>query len=95
MKSTRIPCRLRLRRGDYIIPIGGIIPIGDIILRCRYGSQAAIDERQENQNRDQVVNSYLVDKDWKVLRFWSYEIRKNLNLCIKKIEATLDRQKNA
>jgi DNA mismatch endonuclease (patch repair protein) len=50
---------------------------------------------EENQKRDQLVNSYLVDKDWKVLRFWSQEIRKNLNLCIEKIDATIDQQKNA
>jgi DNA mismatch endonuclease (patch repair protein) len=45
---------------------------------------------EENQKRDHAVNSYLVDKDWKVLRFWSQEIRKNLNLCIRKIEAILN-----
>jgi DNA mismatch endonuclease (patch repair protein) len=50
---------------------------------------------EENQRRDQLVNSYLVDKDWKVLRFWSQEIRKNLNLCIEKIDSTIDQQKNA
>jgi len=47
---------------------------------------------EENQRRDQLVNSYLVDKDWKVLRFWSQDIRKNLNLCIEKIDATIDQQ---
>jgi DNA mismatch endonuclease (patch repair protein) len=50
---------------------------------------------QENQKRDNLVNSYLVDNEWKVLRFWSQEIRKNLNLCIEKIEATIDQQKDA
>jgi DNA mismatch endonuclease (patch repair protein) len=50
---------------------------------------------EENQKRDKLVNSYLVEKEWKVLRFWSQEIHKNLNLCIKKIEATIDKQKDA
>lgn len=50
---------------------------------------------EENMKRDEVVNRCLVDKEWKVLRFWSQEIRKNLNLCIEKIEATIDQQKDA
>jgi DNA mismatch endonuclease, patch repair protein len=50
---------------------------------------------EENKKRDEIVNRFLVDKDWKVLRFWSHEIRKNLNLCIEKIEATLNQQKHA
>jgi DNA mismatch endonuclease (patch repair protein) len=38
-----------------------------------------------NINRDKIVNSYLVEKDWKVLRFWSKEIYRNLELCLDKI----------
>ena len=49
---------------------------------------------EENKKRDVVVNNFLVDKEWKVLRFWSQEIRKNLNLCVEKIEAAIDHQKN-
>lgn len=40
---------------------------------------------EDNQRRDQIVTSFLVEKGWKVLRFWSLEIRKNLNLCVDKI----------
>jgi DNA mismatch endonuclease, patch repair protein len=49
---------------------------------------------EENQKRDQTVNSFLVDKEWKVLRFWSQEIRKNLNLCIDKIIAAINERKH-
>jgi DNA mismatch endonuclease, patch repair protein len=47
-----------------------------------------------NQKRDQIVNSFLVDKEWKVLRFWSNEIRKNLNLCTDKIVAVINESKD-
>lgn len=49
---------------------------------------------EANKKRDEIVNSFLVDKDWKVLRFWSKEIRKNLDLCVEKIEAVLEHQKD-
>jgi DNA mismatch endonuclease (patch repair protein) len=49
---------------------------------------------EENQKRDQTVNSYLVEKEWKVLRFWSQEIRKNLNLCTSNIIAVINERKN-
>jgi len=50
---------------------------------------------EENQKRDKIVNSYLVDKDWKVLRFWSQEVHKNLNLCIDEVLTIIDKQQNA
>ena len=49
---------------------------------------------EENQKRDQIVNSFLVDKEWKVLRFWSREIRLNLNLCTDKIIAAINERKH-
>jgi DNA mismatch endonuclease, patch repair protein len=49
---------------------------------------------ESNMKRDEIVNSFLVDKEWKVLRFWSQEIHKNLDLCVEKIEAALDHQKD-
>lgn len=48
---------------------------------------------EENQKRDQTVNSFLVDNKWKVLRFWSKEIRKNLNLCTDEIIAVINERK--
>ncbi len=47
-----------------------------------------------NQKRDQAVNSFLVDKGWKVVRFWSREISKNLNLCLNQIITVIDERKN-
>lgn len=46
-----------------------------------------------NQRRDKAVNAFLVNNGWKVLRFWSKEVRKNLNLCIYQINAVINKQK--
>lgn len=48
-----------------------------------------------NQRRDVAVNDFLVNNGWKVLRFWSKEVRKNLNLCIYQINAVINEQKHA
>jgi DNA mismatch endonuclease, patch repair protein len=42
-----------------------------------------------NIQRDLRVNEHLINNGWKVLRFWSKEIRKNLAYCIKEIEQSL------
>lgn len=42
-----------------------------------------------NISRDKVVNNYLQDNGWTVLRFWSKEIQKNLDVCVELIEQTL------
>jgi len=42
-----------------------------------------------NMKRDQLVNEALVKNGWKVLRFWSKEIRKNLAYCVQQIEENL------
>ncbi len=39
-----------------------------------------------NIKRDKEVNEHLINNEWKVLRFWSKEIRKNLANCILLIE---------
>lgn len=44
---------------------------------------------ESNMKRDKQVNNELVKTGWKVLRFWSKEIRNNLANCINKIEETL------
>ena len=48
-----------------------------------------------NQKRDRAVNEFLVNNGWKVLRFWSREVGKNLNLCIYQINAVINEKKNA
>lgn len=42
-----------------------------------------------NIERDKRVNQELTNAGWKVLRFWSKEIRKNLANCVYTIEANL------
>lgn len=46
---------------------------------------------ESNMKRDRLVNRELVENGWKVLRFWSKEIRKNLATCISQIEEELRR----
>lgn len=38
-----------------------------------------------NIQRDEDVNSYLLNAGWKVLRFWGQDITKNLRTCTNKI----------
>ncbi|RKS97726.1 very short patch repair endonuclease [Chryseobacterium defluvii] len=44
---------------------------------------------EQNIKRDKIVNEELTKSGWKVLRFWSKDIRKNLASCIMKIEENL------
>lgn len=44
-----------------------------------------------NIERDQEVNEYLTNNGWKVLRFWSKEVKKNLQECINAIIKSIDR----
>jgi DNA mismatch endonuclease (patch repair protein) len=41
---------------------------------------------ERNRQRDVEVNNYLESQNWKVIRFWSHEIEKNLENCIAIIE---------
>lgn len=49
-----------------------------------------INKIERNIQRDKEVNEYLKDKGWVVLRFWGSEIKKNLLICIEKIEDALN-----
>ena len=44
--------------------------------------------------RDIEVNKYLESQNWKVLRFWSEEVEKNLEDCVAKIQATIISRQN-
>ena len=44
---------------------------------------------ERNIERDTVVNTELENQGWKVLRFWSKEMRKDLSVCIEVIEKSL------
>jgi DNA mismatch endonuclease, patch repair protein len=50
---------------------------------------------KRNIQRDIEVNNYLESQNWKVLRFWSVEIEKNLEDCVAKIQSEIiSRQKS-
>jgi DNA mismatch endonuclease (patch repair protein) len=44
---------------------------------------------ERNIQRDIEVNTYLESQNWKVLRFWSAEIEKNLEDCVAKIQTEI------
>lgn len=45
---------------------------------------------ENNMQRDRRVNEQLINNGWKVIRFWSKEIRKNLANCVHLIEKELN-----
>ena len=49
---------------------------------------------ERNMHRDIEVNKYLESQNWKVLRFWSEEVEKNLEDCVAKIQATIISRQN-
>ncbi|CAA9195871.1 very short patch repair endonuclease [Flavobacterium collinsii] len=44
---------------------------------------------ERNIQRDIEVNAYLEVQNWKVLRFWSNDIKRNLDSCILEIQNTI------
>lgn len=46
-----------------------------------------------NIERDRIVNETLLNNGWKVIRFWGGDIKKNLDLCLEKIESAIDTRK--
>ncbi len=49
---------------------------------------------ERNIQRDIKVNNYLESQNWKVLRFWSEEIEKNLEDCVAKIQSEIISRQN-
>jgi len=58
-------------------------------LRIKTNREYWIPKIERNMQRDEEVNSFLIDKNWTVLRFWSKDIEKNLEVCVAKIEGTI------
>lgn len=52
-----------------------------------------INKIESNMRRYVAVNEQLIADGWVVLRFWGEEIKKNLELCVLKIEETLMHQR--
>lgn len=46
-----------------------------------------------NMERDQKVNEELNKQGWFVLRLWSKDVEKNLNLCLNQIESAINNLK--
>ena len=44
---------------------------------------------ERNMQRDIEVNAYLESQNWKILRFWSTDIKKNLELCLVEIQKAI------
>ena len=49
---------------------------------------------ERNMQRDIEVNTYLESQNWKVLRFWSEQIEKNLEDCVTKIQSEIILRQN-
>ena len=43
---------------------------------------------EQNMARDSIVNQTLTEQGWQVLRFWDFEIKKDLFTCANQIEQT-------
>ncbi len=52
-------------------------------------SEYWIKKIERNMQRDLEVNAFLESHNWKVLRFWSNDIKKNLGACILEIQDTI------
>ena len=37
---------------------------------------------ERNMQRDREINQFYLSKDWKVFRFWDFEVKKELGLCV-------------
>ena len=44
---------------------------------------------ERNMERDNEVNNYLMEQGWTIIRFWSTEIKNNLEDCIAKIQTVI------
>ncbi|MFP9114959.1 very short patch repair endonuclease [Flavobacterium sp. RHBU_3] len=45
-----------------------------------------------NIERDKEVNEYLISQGWTVIRFWSNDVKKNLDGCVSEIKELLNSQ---
>lgn len=40
---------------------------------------------ERNMQRDREINQYYRSKGWKVLRFWDFEVKKELGVCVRRV----------
>ena len=50
---------------------------------------------ERNMQRDIEVNAYLESQNWKILRFWSNDIKKYLDSCILEIQNVIAERQNS
>jgi DNA mismatch endonuclease (patch repair protein) len=50
---------------------------------------------RRNMERDEQANAALEELGWVVLRFWDFDITKNLRLCVEAVDDALRRQADA
>lgn len=55
-------------------------------LKIKSNKEYWIKKIERNIERDDEVNQFLTSKGWRVLRFWSFEIKSNLLHCCKIVE---------
>ncbi|WP_433814843.1 very short patch repair endonuclease [Flavobacterium johnsoniae] len=58
--------------------------------RIKTNSEFWIKKIERNMQRDIEVNTYLESQNWKILRFWSNDIKKNLDACIFEIQNAIN-----
>ncbi|WP_343615381.1 very short patch repair endonuclease [Flavobacterium sp.] len=58
-------------------------------LRIKSNRDYWIPKIERNIQRDEEVNAFLISQNWTVLRFWSKDIEKNLEVCLAKIEGKI------
>ena len=48
-----------------------------------------VNKIERNIERDRVVNKVLKTEGWKVLRFWSKDVKNNIDKCIKRVHLSI------
>ncbi|MEZ0183733.1 DUF559 domain-containing protein [Flavobacterium oncorhynchi] len=61
--------------------------------RIKSNREYWIPKIERNRKRDVEVNTYLISREWKVMRFWSKEIQKELDTCLLKIQSEIELSK--
>ncbi len=62
--------------------------------KIRSNREYWIKKIERNMERDQFINIQLNKMGWLVLRFWDFEVKKDLPLCVDKTMAALKERKN-
>jgi DNA mismatch endonuclease (patch repair protein) len=49
------------------------------------GYEAKYDSQKRNLKNDKCKNSFLLNKNWNIIRFWECDIKENIDLCFEKL----------